>query len=288
MSKHQFEITDPARELFDLGNELKAQKQIKDHAQSYYCFAAYVGLKPDSNELIELIAAVIGRLNKLSDFAKTLQDARLFDEHKTNIVAASNSFAQLFHPQHLSMGWDDAKKRFLDDARLNSFLWFSPIVREAKPLKRLSNEERDAALNEIAGAITEIEEGSESSWLREPLLDGLRPLHFTMKYLHIFGHETAQNEILLLQQKARLFGESDGVISLTQRLPILRVLKVVALVGALFCLPHQILTALPHYRDLLLSAVQEAEFKQQRPLLPPPEPSRSAIQSPAISETKPK
>ncbi len=204
-----------------------------------------------------------------------MSDPELDDGLRSDVIAATKSFSQLFLPPQLITVWDSTRVSCLPDAKLKTLTWFGQTARRHRPLRVVSDEERAELIRKIDDAIQELASDPLSDWTNAPLTDGLLRLRIVLQFFKFFGHEMAIEELLLFNRKVEAVRDiQQGGQSFLGQLELRgfsRILEITVLLGTLFILPDQVVTANDRYagwmQRLILSSTQ---IPPERRLLPPP------------------
>jgi hypothetical protein len=272
MTTTEIELSDPSRELGLLAEYLRKFTGAGDSDQTYVALAKAINVANDSPDYLDAIAEVSLRIQRLSKFATQVADPDFDEELRADVISATSTLAHLFTPAQSMIPWKDAKQRFIQDNHLRILKWFGPTAKRYKPLRVIKSEEVTSALDKLNEVIEEIETG-EPHWSNAPLINGLQRLQRVLKHLNFFGHEAAIDQILLFSNRTIAIKEAmEKEESLSDQRSIFKVLNIIALIGALFCLPPQAVDAIGRYEDWGLNrAIEAVESHFEQRLLPPPE-----------------
>jgi hypothetical protein len=197
-----FSLTDGAAELVELGELLR--KIPRSSQPTYEAISAELGLAPDSSETVALFGAVGMRINKFSSFARTVADPFLDNRTRAHVLRAINQFAGLFHPSGMMRQWGDASQAYITEEMLATINLFSKIAREYRPLRKLSEDDRQTIIVEIERQISDINSDEQTlpEWLKLPLTEGLENIRFQLKMLPYFGLDIIIDQLLIVHQRS--------------------------------------------------------------------------------------
>ena len=192
-------ITDPAREIAALIDHLRGFNPGNPNANPFWKVVAdNAGLSPQSAEFVELFSIVRSRLARFEEALNELEGKAVAQDISEKVRSAIQRVAAAFSPQNVGSNWADATTRRLtaDDATV--LRMFSPTMERYSPLRRLSDDEREAAILAIQDALAEINgaEGLEV-WQRQALRHGYQRLELILKYFEFFGHEGLVREVVI-------------------------------------------------------------------------------------------
>lgn len=273
MTKTEIHLTDPSRELAILAEHLRKLPGLNESEHAYVAIARAMEVHPDSADYLEAAAEVLLRLKALAEFARQVTDPDIDDELRQDVVSATTHLAHLFTPSYCFMSWKEAKQRFIQESHLRILKWFGPTARRYKPLRMIQAEDAERVQNTIVDLIKEIQD-KEPHWSNAPLINGLQRLQRTLKYLIFFGHEAVIDQIILFSHRVIAIKEEtreEGTDGERYLPSILKVLNVIALIGALLCLPDQIVSSVSRYHQWSLNQIiQLLESHSELRLLPAP------------------
>ena len=284
------EITDPAWEMKLLIEHLRKMHASADPTWKVMPRALGVRVSPD--EHWELMSALNSRLLRLDAFVGTLQDRQFGEAQRNRIIQAINTLGHAFRPEQQVERWQDTLSTCIRDDDALQFGWFSIIAQRYRPLRQISDDERNELVTKIDHTLATLKDtGDIPDWAKVPLSDGLSRLRFTLKHLVFFGSEAAIDQLLDVYNKTiaiestigdggKSTGEGHSETSTMKDLLINLVL-----VANLFWLPDQTATAFERYNGWYLKLIVENPRlpKPDRRLLAPPVPS-DAPDSPSAPE----
>ncbi len=144
-------------------------------------------------------------------------------------------------------------------------------------------------IKKIDEAISELASAASPDWMSAPLSDGLARLKTILKFFNFFGHEMAIEELLIFNQKVESLRKSQqadpNFLSKFESRRLIKALEITVLLGNLFILPDQVVSANDRYVGWVQNLVISSTQTPPAPLmLPPPV---AVLPSPAgISEQK--
>lgn len=268
------QLTDQAAELVELGDYIRS---IPDNGSATFTvIAGELKLDPNSFEFLDAMAAIGARFAAFSRFINTVDDPFVTPRVRTNTLGAVQLFSRLWRPDVFNSQWTGVKQKYLNDNVLFIIEGFSRTAREHKPLRKLTENDRETLLKNLSSLISDIDNDETIPvWAKQPLSDGLSRLQTIVSSLIFFGHDAAIDQIILMHarssslQEALIKGEPDKYPQ--GHTKIFRILEVIALAGQLFCLPAESHVAIDTYRTWLLGPViHNAEQIHKQKLLPPP------------------
>ena len=268
------QLTDASRELATLG-QLIRQSEHHRGQNVLFGFSKFLDVDPTRAIYFELLSVVRNRIHNLELFATRVVDPELDDGLRQEVINATGMFGALFSLSNLVSPWENARTSSLPDANLKTLMWFGQTARRHRPLRVVNEEDRQALLGQIDEAIADLTKDEAPDWTKPPLLDGLRRMRIVLQYLRFFGHDVAIEELILFNRKVVSVQEvhksrqrvSDDAASLS----FMRILNVIALLGAVFILPDEMKTAWDRYdgwQQQLLMVISKQPSEQK--LLSPP------------------
>jgi hypothetical protein len=283
-----FTLTDPAKELAELGHTFRNASLGKNPLQNVDGIAQCIGIKSDDPNLLEILGVINSRLVALQKLAMAIEDQDIDGKLKKQIVQATNSFISFLNPKHASGQFDAARNQFLSDRHLTAIEWFSQIARKHRTFKVIGSEDRTEVQGKIADTLVQVsEDATLDHWQRVLLVDGLQRLNFVITYLPFLGHDFAISETILVQERSRALVEQlIAAKADDESSAIWKFLFALSFVGNLFILPDQAVTASERYlqwgQTALTRLVSDATPPDFQKRLPPP----VAIVPEAPSEVK--
>lgn len=271
----QISITDPSSELAVLAKLFPVKH--KKPATVVEVLAETIDVKADSPELLDLLSAVGRRLQSLRAFAQDLSAEEVPDSLRRQIIEATNSFSRLLGPSVSHTQWEEARLTYLPERHIAALEWFGQTAKKYRPLRVVSESERISMYERITQAESQIQsDGNLQNWERMFLVEGLSRLRFTLRHFSYFGVESAIAELLLVEHQARNLRNQIEADTLNERSvsSVLQVLNVIALMGALYILPNEVLGASKEYigwfnKPLIAISKESPERDRQRLLGPP-------------------
>jgi hypothetical protein len=264
------EITDPAKELATLGQALLNAGGGNNTVAG---IARSIGISADDAEFLDVLAAIQRRIKDVEALVGTATDPDFDDELKNEVLNATRGFLQLLHPQHAHEPWEQARTRFLPAKSITALRFFSQTARRRRPLRVVPETARKAAMQKIVEAIEEVSKDENlEDWMKPVLVSGLQRVHLVLTHFRFFGHEAAIVELFLAHQKLSVSCQAveEGE---SQAQSFWQVVVVLSLVGNLFILPDQVVTAFDRYKswsnDLLRVITAPKIPPAQRLLLAP-------------------
>lgn len=261
-------LTDPAYEAGELMKWLQSIAEAQ--TQTGEVIASNLGVKAYRLEHTELMLAVKVRLARLADLAADAQDARLTDETRKSIVDAAQRLSQIFDAPRLAAPWTNTRKGYIREADLFAIVLFSPIAKDIRPLRVITDDTRDQILQGVERAIADLKSTQTvDPWLANELLQGLRRLELITKHLTFFGHEVAISEIQSLVAKVEVVKTARPGVLTSFRLAI----SVLLTAASAYALPHELAEATRDYASLYVHHVRPAliEFEERLLLTAPAE-----------------
>lgn len=127
-------------------------------------------------------------------------------------------------------------------------------------------------------------------WMKTILVAGLERVALVLKHLRFFGHDAAITELLLAHQKLSVIGDADEATQSNSN-GFQQALVALSVVGSLFVLPDERLTALNHYKSWtytwsskMLHAITDSRIPAKQRLLPAPDAISSAPKGDSTGE----
>ncbi|EKM98080.1 MULTISPECIES: hypothetical protein [unclassified Acidocella] len=155
-------------------------------------------LRPESAEIMELLAIVRNRLAKLAIHVNEFTGPEITKDIKDLVTAAIHRLSDVLSLPKLGSAWKDALANSIKAEDATAFRMFSFAMRNYIPLKRLSDEERETAILSVREALTEIaESGDLKVWEKQALLEGYQRVEFILKYFEFFGHEGLSRQMIV-------------------------------------------------------------------------------------------
>lgn len=270
----EVELTDSSRELASVGRIIRNSDQVKGQ-NVLIGFGKCFDVDSSGPFFFELLSIVRNRIHRLEHFAMNVNDPELDAGLRDEVVIATQAFAQLFAPKQLVTAWDSARVTYLPDANLKTLIWFGQTAKRHQPLRVVDEAERLELIVKIDEVLRDVKEDfSIPDWMKAPLADGLTRLRTILHFFKFFGHEMAIEELLIFNQKIEALRETQGAGSFLAdvQLPNLsKILGITALVGTLFMLPDQAITAYDRYvgwQQRMIALVTQPPA--ERRLLAPP------------------
>jgi hypothetical protein len=272
MSTVEVEVTDPARELAALAQHFLDSAGGGNTTDG---LAKSIGITTDDPEFLDVLAAIQRRIRDVEKLATTVADDDLAPELKNEVVVAVRAFTNLLHPKHASSPWDQMRSTFLPAKNVTALRFFSQTARRYRPLRRIpENERNDILLKMVETIQTVLTDDSLKDWIKPPLIAGLERVYLVLRYLQFFGHEAAIADLFLVHQKFVVVAASVAAQQGIQRgTSIWDALNILAVVGSLFVLPHEAVSALATYQgwtNSFLAIITSPHTPPDQRLLPPP------------------
>lgn len=274
-----YELTDPAAEMAGVITVLREQPASNDATWSV--FQKAIGQDISSADYWHLISILRSRLYRLQRFIVSVEDAEFrHPNQRQRLLNAVANFSRAFDPAQQAAPWQATQSRdVIADDGLQLGL-FSYVARRLWPLRRLSEEDRKKLIEQIDGVLSDIDKNEDlPDWAKSPLADGLIRLQLTLKHLLFFGYEAAIDELQNLYQRTISVDDiitTEGGDETKRPKPIMEVLGLIAIIGALFSLPDQTMTAFERYQGLYLRAVMSSNRL--------PKPEQRYLPKPAVIE----
>lgn len=208
-------------------------------------------------------------------FIQKIDDPFVSQRVRTQILNAAKQFSGLWRPDIFVGQWDKVRTAHLNDNLLFVLEGFSRTARAHKPLRKLSDSERNELITQLSEISDNIGNEDLPEWAKQPLQDGLSRLRTILRSIMFFGYDAAIDQILLLHVRTSSLQtaliKSDPVKYPNGHSKIFKLLKVLAVAGELFCLPAESSHAFDIYRGWFLgSLVHGLEGVPEQKLLPPP------------------
>jgi hypothetical protein len=271
-----YELTDPAAEIANVITVLREQPASND--PTYLVFQRVIGQNINPGDYWHLISTLRYRVQRVERFIRSVDETEFRHPNQRNrLLQAVTNLSRAFEPSQQAAPWQATFSRdVIADDGLQLGL-FSYVARRLWPLRRLSEADREDLIEKIEGVLVDLDKNDDvPNWAKVPLVDGLVRLQLTLRHLLFFGYEAAIEELQNLYQKA--ISVEDIIAAGKEEdqgrsKSILLVLNVVALMGALFMLPDQTMTAFERYQGLYLRAVMNSSRlpKLEQRYLPKPE-----------------
>jgi hypothetical protein len=274
------EITDPAWEMKLLIERLRKAPASVD--PTWKMIPRALGVQVSPNQHWELMSALNSRLLRLDAFVNTLQDREFGEAQRNRIVQAVNTLAHALRPEQQVERWQDTLSNFIRDDDALQLGWFSIIAKRYRPLRQISDEERNELVTKIDQTLSSLKDARDiPDWAKAPLSDGLSRLRFTLQHLVFFGSEAAIDQLLDVYNKTVAIegaiegGDKSTLESHSKASTIKEVLINLVLVANLFWLPDQTAAAFERYHGWYLKLIVENPRlpKPETRLLAPPVPS---------------
>lgn len=272
--QHEFKLTDSSSELAQVGRKIRGSDKVKGQ-NVLVGFASCFGVDPSSHIFFDLLSVVRSRIYALEHFAKNVTDPELDQNLRGDVVAATQLFSQLFLPQHLTTVWDNNRVTFVPDANIKTLMWFGQTARRHRPLRVITDEERKNLIEKVDEVLGDLADGDISRWAIAPLSEGLLRLRTILQFFEFFGHELAIDELLIFNRKVEAIRDAsrsvDGGLGSYEFPTMSKILNISALLGTLFILPDQAVTAYDRYvgwqKRMIESSTQKPD---ERLLIAPP------------------
>ncbi|MFG1223001.1 hypothetical protein [Xanthobacter wiegelii] len=269
-------ITDPAREIADLGETLFA---IPPSDQpTFNVLAGAIGLPVETSEFLLTLAGASRRIEGLSEYVRTTTHGDVGTRSRTQALEALGRLGQPFRPAFFARPWREVHSNFIQGIDIAAMEMFSAHMRHVQPLRRLSDEERTRLLSAIDDAIADtVAQSDLREWMKAPLLDGLRQLRLIVQHIAFFGHGRAIDDLFNLSstvEAVQAAAQADAMASGATdagRL-FVKVLQVLVFAGALFTVADQSMTALDRYKGWMVPLIARPDtVASETLLLPPPD-----------------
>jgi hypothetical protein len=277
LSTLQIDLTDPAKELAALGRHFLQIKSPKQAPQVFQGLAAGIGIKAEAPELLEILAAIGKRAHNLRQLALKLDSQELEDNLRKEIVRATAGFDQLINHRNAHAIWETSKVQFLPEENLAALRWFGPTAQKHRPLRVISEKDRETALAKIVETISSIENDADlEAWMRAPLVEGLERARLILQFLVFFGHDIAITDLFLIHERVAAIATRVGQHPEASKgwQSFKDTLLALSLAGNLFILPDQAVTAFNNYtawgQSAILAVTVEPSFPTPQRLLAAP------------------
>jgi len=276
------ELTDPASEMANVITVLLEQPSSNDPTWSI--FQKAIGQNISSKDYWHAISILRSRVDRLEGFVKSVDDTEFrHGQQRDRLLHALHRFQGAFDPARQMLPWQQVlSQNVIADDGLQLGV-FSYIARRLWPLRRLSEADRQNLIQQIDAVLADMGRNHDvPSWAKAPLVDGLIRLQLSLKHLLFFGYEAAIDDLHNLYQKTIAVEDivaAEGQGESKQSKSIMQVLGLLAVIGALFCLPNDATTAFERYQGWYLRVVTNS------PRLPKPE--QRLLPAPAAIEAQP-
>jgi len=273
------EIVDSAWEIASVIRKL-ARASVPPTDPTWSAVRKALGQNLSASQHWELMSALNSRLLRLDAQIRSVQDQELDQAQRQRALQAVQNFANLLEPPNQSLQWQQAVNFVREDDALQ-LSWFSVILKRHRPLRRVTDDEREELIAKIGEVVTALQvEADFPDWAKYPLSEGLQRLQFMLQHFVFFGCEVAIDQLLDVYSKASALenaieGKSSSEKSTKRNPTLVSVLNVIVLVANLFWLPDQVTTAFERYRGWTLRPIIE------NPRLPKPETRLLAPPAPA-------
>jgi hypothetical protein len=274
MNSAKIELTDPAKELAALGQLFLGSPSANTAIAG---LSSCIGISLDNPEFLDVLAAVQRRVREVEVLAATVDDDDFDQELKNEVLSATKSFTQLLHPQNAHAQWDPIRSAHLPAKNITALRFFSQTARRHRPLRVVSEDERNKALDKVRGVMKEIRSDNQlDDWMKIVLISGLERVHLILRHLRFFGHELAIMDLFVAHQKVSVVAQTAETQN-SKSTSVWQALAVLSIVGNLFILPDQALTAFDRYRgwariwsNQVLEIIATPQIPPDQRLLPSP------------------
>ena len=267
------DLTDPATEIAAVIAVLREYPATND--PTWQIFKKAIGPGISSHDYWHLISALRFRLEKLERLVRATDDVEF--RHKDQgqrLLRAIDQFKGAFEPAQHGVAWQATLQQNIRADDGLQIAQFSYVARRLWPLRAISEEDRKALIKQINSVLADIESENEfPSWAKAPLVDGLVRLQLALMHLIFIGHDSAIEQLQNLYQRTIVLEDAINAERKGQPIKSIRqTLEIIALVGALFCLPDQAITAFERYQGIYLIAIINSPRmpKPEQRLLPKP------------------
>lgn len=284
--KATYELTDPASEIAALFEEFSSIQpgQVDDTTQSV--LSSYFDCDPSTSDWYELIGTIASRIRSLREFIANVEDRFVRDKMRSQTLKSLDHMTQFVSPNHMMNKWRVTKANLFSDEHIAKLESFAPTAEKYKPLRKLSEEERQAILDKLDAILLMVDDDHEQfsdipEWAIAPIVDGIKNLRRVIGYLRFFGHQAAVDAVLNLSIKVDSIAASDlpkeqkkDLYSLIQK-----TMHVMFFVGEVLLLPANAYQGYHVYKEVALQhLVDQKEEKlalvdsnADQKLLPPPD-----------------
>jgi len=286
----EIELTDPAKELASLG------QRIVDAAGGGVAIKGLsqcIGISMDDAEFLEVLAAIQRRVRDVESLADAANSSDFDQELKNEVLTATRNFTLLLHPKNAHVAWDQLRLSHLPAKSITALKFFSQTARRYRPLRVIPNEKREEVLVKIVETRELVLKDDDlQEWMKTVLISGLNRVHLIIRHLQFYGHEFALIELFLAHQGASVVAsvENNDAIA-SGKSSVWQALAALSIVGGLFILPDQAITAFDRYKtwpsawsDAVLRVITVPQSPAEQRLLPAP----AAIVSKPDEEAPPK
>lgn len=244
-------LTDPAAEIGDLFAWLG--EIAPRPAQTFHAICEALGLKVDSGDYIELVAAALSRVDRLTKLIEELKGEGLLPEHLCGEAAdACSRLRGVFTAPGQSSRWDGIKEKNLRPQHLYTLYKISTELRPLRPLRQLTDQDREEVVRKIDEAASTIRGCGDLDFVvRDHLAQSLDRLQLIFKHFRFFGHAAALNQIATLQRSVEV--AKPAARSVRARAALSAAVIVILAAGDLFALPHNVQEAYPFWEKLVKS-----------------------------------
>lgn len=285
MNSPNFNVTDPASEIATLFIEFSKIQPSTESTQSI--LSDFFEYDPSTPEWYELIGAIATRIRILRNFIQTTQDRFVKDKMRSQTLKSLDHMAKIVSPNCMNQRWDHTVRDLFTDDHIGRLEAFAPTAEKYHPLRLLSEEERQQALNSLANLSSSLnEEIGIPTWAFIPILEGIETLERILKNLQFFGHRAAIDEIISLSAKidgianTEITEEHTGNIFATLK----STLEVISLVGGLLILPIGIYQGYHVYKEAILQNVLDSHDEKLK--LINKKAGQKALPAPETTEVK--
>lgn len=175
-------LTDPARELAEICTSLQAQS---GHEGDVFV-GSKLEVEPWSKEFFQILFCITERIDFLIEI---VSDLDIDDDFRGEAVGHIRGVKNAFSKAAMKGAWKTSGAPHLAPHNVQPIKMLSPLVRERIQYPKLSDEERDELLSEIATLRIWLESHQlqEQDFIRQTLIDGLRQLHFRVSRVKWLG-----------------------------------------------------------------------------------------------------
>jgi hypothetical protein len=283
--KATYELTDPASEISALFEEFASIEALNtDTTQNV--LSSYFECDPSSAEWYELVGTIASRIRSLREFIVNVDNRFVKEKMRSQTLVSLDHMNQFVGPQQMTQKWATTKANLFSDAHIARLESFAPIAEKYRPLRKLSDKEREAILEKLDAILLLIDEDHEKldqipEWAVVPIVDGIKNLRRLIGHLRFFGHQAAIEAVLNLSIKVDSIAVCDlpeeqkkDLFSLIQK-----TMHVMFFVGEVLLLPANAYQGYHVYKEIALQHLIDqkeeklalVDEKANQKLLPPPE-----------------
>lgn len=173
-------LTDPARELADLAERIKAPSKHRGEAYLAEMFEA----DPHDANFSRIITCILERAELVEAI---VSQSSMDSDHQQSVLSELVRFREFFTPMHLTAAWlQNTQGEFAGCIRALQLL--SPLVRTHTSYPRLTSDEVSEFIQLIDTYIGEVQANSDTpAFVRQAITDGLYAFRFQLQEIGWLG-----------------------------------------------------------------------------------------------------